>query len=97
MDPREFVIAMTAIVMSGGIVITVITTVSKHLMRRRDDAALGSGAMTLLDERLGRMEQAIDSMAIEVERISEGQRFTSKLLAERGDRPAERPVDRIGR
>lgn len=39
--------------------------------------------------RLERMEQAIDSIAIEVERISEGQRFTTKLLAERvGDAPA---------
>jgi hypothetical protein len=31
------------------------------------------------------MEQAIDSIAIEVERISEGQRFTTKLLAERNN------------
>lgn len=29
------------------------------------------------------MEQALDSIAIEVERISEGQRFTTKLLSER--------------
>ena len=34
--------------------------------------------------RLERMEQAIDSIAIEIERISEGQRFTTKLLSERG-------------
>lgn len=33
--------------------------------------------------RLERMEQAIDSIAVEVERISEAQRFTTKLLAER--------------
>jgi hypothetical protein len=32
--------------------------------------------------RLERMEQAIDSVAVEVERISEGQRFTTKLLSE---------------
>jgi hypothetical protein len=38
--------------------------------------------------RLERMEQAIDSIAIEVERISEGQRFTTKLLAERNNQPA---------
>jgi hypothetical protein len=38
--------------------------------------------------RLERMEQAIDSIAIEVERISEGQRFTTKLLAERTAAPA---------
>ena len=36
------------------------------------------------DERLERIEHAIDAMAVEVERISEGQRFVTKLLAERG-------------
>jgi hypothetical protein len=33
--------------------------------------------------RLQRMEQAIESIAIEVERIGEAQRFTTKVLAER--------------
>ena len=33
--------------------------------------------------RLQRMEQAIESIALEVERIGEGQRFTTKLLTER--------------
>lgn len=33
-------------------------------------------------ERLARLESAVDSIAIEVERISEGQRFVTKLLAE---------------
>lgn len=37
-------------------------------------------------ERLRRLEQGIDSIAIEVERISEGQRFVTKLMAER-DKP----------
>jgi len=32
--------------------------------------------------RMERMEQAIDAIALEVERISEGQRFTTKLLSE---------------
>jgi hypothetical protein len=34
-------------------------------------------------ERLARLETAVDTTALEVERISEGQRFTTKLLAER--------------
>ena len=34
-------------------------------------------------ERLARMEQAIDAVAIEIERISEAQRFTTRLLSER--------------
>jgi hypothetical protein len=37
--------------------------------------------------RLQRMEQAIESIAIEVERIGEAQRFTTKLLAERQPEP----------
>ena len=36
-----------------------------------------------VDQRLERIEQAVDAIAIEVERISEGQRFTTKLLADR--------------
>jgi signal transduction protein with GAF and PtsI domain len=34
------------------------------------------------DERLQRLEQAVESIAIEVERISEGQRFLTKLQTE---------------
>jgi Co/Zn/Cd efflux system component len=38
-----------------------------------------------IDERLSRIENAIEAMSIEVERISEGQRFVTHLLAERND------------
>jgi hypothetical protein len=44
--------------------------------------------------RLERMEQAIDTIAIEVERIAEGQRFTTKLLSERGREPQRLPEQR---
>ena len=40
-------------------------------------------------DRLARLEAAVDAIAVEVERISEGQRFVTKLLAEaRGAEPA---------
>ncbi len=42
-----------------------------------------------------RLEQAVDAIAIEVERITEGQRFMTRLLAERtaAERaPRERPA-----
>jgi hypothetical protein len=45
--------------------------------------------------RLERMEQALDSIAVEVERISEGQRFTTKLLSERAAPNSSVPVSRI--
>jgi hypothetical protein len=35
-----------------------------------------------LQQRLDRMEQSIDSIAIEVERVSEGQRFVTQLMSE---------------
>lgn len=34
-------------------------------------------------QQLTRMEQAIETVAVEVERVSEGQRFATKMLAER--------------
>jgi hypothetical protein len=48
----------------------------------------GGGSRTSHDvvvdnERMTRLEQAVESIALEVERISEGQRFTTKLLADR--------------
>jgi hypothetical protein len=46
--------------------------------------------------RLERMEQAIDSIAVEVERISEGQRFTTKLLAERVPAPPTTAATALG-
>ena len=38
-------------------------------------------------ERLQRIESAVDAMAVEVERISEGQRFVTKALSERSATP----------
>lgn len=36
-----------------------------------------------VEQHLARIENAIDAMAIEIERVSEGQRYAAKLLAER--------------
>ena len=48
-------------------------------------------ALEEISQRLGRMEQALDATAVEVERISEAQRFTTKLLVREG---APRPQSR---
>jgi hypothetical protein len=51
--------------------------------RGRDEARLVNETSTpLADARLARLEQAVDAIALEVERISETQRFTTKLLNE---------------
>ncbi len=47
-----------------------------------------------ISDRTLRMDTAIDAMAVEIERISEAQRFTSKLLAERASAPALSDIPR---
>jgi hypothetical protein len=47
------------------------------------------------ESRFTRLEEAVDSIALEVERIAEAQRFTAKLMSERlPNRLAERTPDR---
>jgi hypothetical protein len=47
-------------------------------------------------QRLDRIEAIVEASALEIERIAEGQRFVSKLLAERGNSlPIERAPQRI--
>ena len=52
---------------------------------RRRMASIQAGASRpdpQLDARLARIETAVDAMAIELERIAEGQRFVTKVLAD---------------
>lgn len=56
--------------------------------RKMDAVSKSQHIPTEVTSRLERMEQAIDSVALEIERISEGQRFTTKLLSE-GRGPSE--------
>jgi hypothetical protein len=37
------------------------------------------------DQRLERVERAVEAIAIEIERVSEGQRYVTKLLNERAE------------
>lgn len=57
----------------------------RAVARRMERESRSPGVTPDVTARLERMEQAIDSIAVEVERISEGQRFTTKLLSARGD------------
>jgi hypothetical protein len=53
---------------------------------RRDKLKSGelpSSGMRVDDSRFERLEQAVDAIAVEVERMSEAQRFTAKLMTER--------------
>jgi hypothetical protein len=64
-------------------VIAIGLPIARAYARRVESGATQRGLPPELVARLDRMEQAVDAIAVEVERISEGQRFTTRLLAER--------------
>ena len=49
----------------------------------RNRGAVKPAELAAIEARLQRIEQAVDAIALEAERIAEGQRFTTKLLSER--------------
>jgi hypothetical protein len=61
--------------------VALIAAVVVRLMERRTDG--DPRRLQRLEERVARLEGTIESMSSEVERLSEGQRFMTKLLAER--------------
>jgi hypothetical protein len=63
-------------------------------LRHKEKMATLAAASTspALESRLVRIEQAVDAIAVEIERLGEGQRFVTKLLAERGSAPAVLPI-----
>jgi hypothetical protein len=68
---------------AAGPVIAIGYPLARAYAKRMESGATTPQVPADVSARLERMEQAIDSIAVEVERISEGQRFTTKLLAER--------------
>lgn len=61
----------------------IISLIAAFVMRKRATPLPGA-TVQRLEARLSEMQQSIDAVAVEVERISEGQRFTTKLLTDRG-------------
>jgi predicted PurR-regulated permease PerM len=41
-----------------------------------------------MEARFDQLQQSVDAIAVEVERIAEAQRFSAKLLSERNETPA---------
>ena len=78
----EDAMVFISIIVGMGCLTGILTT----YIRRRGRQVASSELAARLDEiadRLGRIDGAIDTVAVEVERISEAQRFTAKVLAER--------------
>jgi hypothetical protein len=81
MDPDAITFAVVCATIVGTVGCLVAIGIGARIMLLRAKR-LGQG-LSLSEGRLQHLEQAIDAIAVEVERISENQRFTTKLLAER--------------
>ena len=79
---------ITGVVMVLGIPLVL---VQARKLWKRDSVSL-EGTSYETNHRLERIEQAIDAMSVEVERIAEGQRYVTKLLADRGAERASIPA-----
>jgi hypothetical protein len=80
MDPDAitFAVVCASIVGTVGSLVAIGVTARLLLMRAK---RLGEKPR-FDDNRLQHLEQAVDAIAIEIERISEAQRFTTKLLSQ---------------
>jgi len=74
-----------AFVLGGMFIVVVLLPISLAYARRiwrRSAAAVTSLPQEVMD-RLTRLDHAVDAIAVEVERIGEGQRFMTRVLAEK--------------
>jgi len=90
MSPDLWVPAVTTIVIVA-IVCGSAYSLLKMYMRRGSETDVPQPGLRQLHDGLGQLQQAVDAIAIEVERLSEGQRFTNKLRAERERELAQIP------
>jgi hypothetical protein len=80
------VVDMDLVVIVSGIFATTVGYQLMKVFARRTEARGVSGSdLAEIRRRLEAIERAVDSIAIEVERGSEAQRFTVKLLSDRSE------------
>ena len=77
-------------VLALSFVLPISIAIAKRIWRGRPQPA--AAKPDEIAPRLDRLEQAVDAVAIEIERISESQRFVTRILAERPRPAANAPV-----
>ena len=77
-----------------GIVLTLVLGRLRRRFGRRRAGAAGPALPLAADPAFERLSQAVDAIAVEVERIGEGQRFVTQVLASRRESPALSEVER---
>ena len=84
MDPGVLnsAISSLAVVSSLGIAAWTIVSVTRARRGKSITSNTSPELLQPLEQRLQRLEQTTEAIALEVERIAEGQRFVTKLLAD---------------
>lgn len=90
--PPEQIIIMVVILASLAAATIIFGPLFRALGRRIERRGEQSVDSQSLAPRLDRIEQAIEAMAVEVERISEGQRYVTKQMHELRALPAPNPL-----
>lgn len=91
--PEAVVISIAFFIMCAVIAIGI--PIARAFARRMDKRGAAAPVDNDSQMRLERIEHAVDAIALEVERISEGQRFTSKVLADLRALPEPDPADAL--
>lgn len=87
--PQAVDISIAFFLMMGFIIVGLpLARAFARRMDRRGESASASEIMPRLD----RIEQAVEAIAIEVERVSEGQRYTTKAIADLRGLPGANPA-----
>lgn len=87
------VIPIISIVMSTLAAMVILGPLARAMARRMDRRNVAPAGGPDMGPRLERIEQGIEAIAIEVERVSEGQRFTTRLMSEMRALPAANPMN----
>jgi len=90
MSPDLWVPALTTVVIVAIVCGSAYSLIKMYMQRGSAPPVPNSGLKEIRDA-LGNLQQAVDAIAIEVERLSEGQRFTARLLTDSVRHPAQIP------
>ena len=77
-DPAKAILGVSFMISAAYSIKAIASAVVQYRLNE-----LKSSPRELSEDRLARIEHSIDAIAVEVERISEGQRFTTKLLSDK--------------
>ncbi len=86
-------VQMTYAISAALIAIAIVGPIVRFFVRRYERRSFSAKVSADVQARLDAMERNIDTVALEMERVSEGQRFTNKLLEQRPVEHAQR-IDR---